>query len=67
MESLWPEIKHIIIRLVTLLILTPVFGYGVLLSIESLIKAWKSNNRKKKWIAITITLLFLSIALGGLK
>ena len=67
MESIILEGKHILFRLFTLLIITPIFGYGILLSVESLIKAWKTNNRVKKWIAITGVLLFLSIALGGLR
>ena len=67
MENLWPELQKILVKLITLIIITPIFGYGVLLSIESLIKAWKSNNRIKKWLAITSILLFLAIALGALQ
>ena len=67
MKNILIEIKHILFRFITLLIIAPIFGYGILLSIESLIKAWKTNNRVKKWLAITATLLFLSIALGALK
>lgn len=67
MESVLIELKHILFKLISLLIITPIFGYGILVSVESLIKAWKTNNRVKKWFAITTTLLFLAIALGGLK
>jgi len=67
MESLILEGKHILFRLFTLLIITPIFGYGLLASIEHLIKAWKTNNKVKKWLAITEILLFLAIALGGLR
>ena len=67
MDSVFIELKHILFRLISLLIITPIFGYGILISIESLIKAWKTDNKIKKWFAITTTLLFLAIALGGLK
>ena len=67
MESLRPEIKHILFKLLSLVIITPIFGYGILCSLESLEKAWKSGNKIKKWFAITLTLLFLAIALGGLQ
>lgn len=67
MESLLSEGRHILFRLISLLVITPIFGYGILISIEHLMKAWKTNNRFKKWLVITEILLFLAIALGGLK
>jgi hypothetical protein len=67
MESLIIEGKHILFRLLTLFIIAPIFGYGILISVEHLIKTWKTNNRFKKWLVITEILLFLAIALGALK
>ena len=67
MESILFELKHMFFKLISLLILMPILGYGILVSVETLIKAWKTNNKVKKWFAITTTLLFLAIALGGLK
>ena len=67
MQNLWTEIKPILINLSKLFILIPIFACGVLYSIESLEKAWKSKKRVKKWFSIAITLLFLAIALGALR
>ena len=64
---IWLELKPILWNLLKLIIIIPIFAYGILYSLESLIKAWKSGSKLKKWFALSLTLLFLSIALGGLQ
>ncbi len=58
--------KHILFRLLFLLVATPIFAIGLMYSIDSLKAAWKSGSKVKKWFALTLSLLFLAIALGGL-
>ncbi len=58
--------RHIIFKLFFLLVAIPIFAYGLMYSIESLTKAWKSGSKVKKWWALCLSLLFLAIALGGL-
>jgi hypothetical protein len=45
MENLCPEIKHILIKFLALLIITPIFGYGILLSMALLHKSKKEKTR----------------------
>ena len=61
------ELRHILFRFAFLIVVVPIFSYGILVSIDSLNKAWKSGSRVKKWFALTTTLLFLAIAFGALK
>lgn len=67
MNSILLEGKQILFKLLTLILIAPIIGYGVLFSTESLIKAWKTNNRFKKWLAITGTIVFLAIVFGWLQ
>lgn len=57
------ELKIFGIKLAFLVCVSPVFGIIFLRSAESFEKAWKSNNRRKKWIAISA--LFFGIAVIG--
>ena len=61
------EVKHILIRLLFLLIVTPIFSYTLMNCIDDLKVSWKSDNKKRKWVSLTLTFLFLAIALGALQ
>lgn len=45
------ELKMVVLKLTTTLLLAPVMGWIIMRSIESLEKAWKTNNKRKKWLA----------------
>ncbi len=66
MHNLLYEFKNILFQLLKLVILIPIFAYGMLCGIENLEKAWKSGSHFKKWLAITTMSLFLAIVLGFL-
>ena len=66
MESLMLEGKHILFKFLTLIIIAPFFGYGILLIAENIIKSWKTKNRMKKWWSITMAIICLGIMLGWL-
>ena len=61
------EAKRILLRLLFLIIVTPICAYTLIGCIDDLRAAWASNNKTKKWLSLTLTLLFLAIALGGLR
>lgn len=67
MESLLSECRHVLWRLCILLVVSPIFAYAILLSIDELEKACKTGSRKKKWVALTLSLISLGIALGALQ
>lgn len=59
--------KVFLLKFVGLIISTPLLGYGALLIIENIEAAWKSNNRKKKWFALSMAMFALAILLGWLQ
>lgn len=67
MENLWSEARHVLIRLIMLLILAPLTAYVMLQCIEDLQKAWKTQNKKKKWRTMTLCLIYLGIIFGFLQ
>jgi hypothetical protein len=58
------ELKFFLVKLVTLLALTPILGYGLFRYFEYFEQVWKTNNRRKKWL-ITCGLFFILACLGG--
>ena len=58
------EPKIFAIKLAGILLLTPLMGYGLLRCAESFEKAWKLNNRRKRWLAMC-GVFFLLAAIGG--
>jgi hypothetical protein len=46
--------KIFLIKLAAFFVIVPLLGYAVLVAIEFIQKAWHSNNRRKKWIAMAI-------------
>lgn len=58
------ELIWFLIKLATLLVLTPFGGFAFLLFLDYFEKISKDNNRRKKWLAMCC--LFFTIAvLGG--
>jgi len=66
-DNLWSEMQHILYKLLSIAVIAPILGYGVLYTVENLEKAWKSGNKVKKWYTITLALVFIAIALGYLQ
>ena len=59
-----PELKFFLIKLAGILLAAPIMGWGILLCAESFEKAWKTNNRRKKWMVSCGEFILLAI-LGG--
>lgn len=57
------ELKMLGIKFLILLVISPILGLVFLPSAELFEKAWKSNDRKKKWMAVTG--LFVIVAVIG--
>ncbi len=56
--------KWFLLRLSGLIILAPVVGYLLIGLIESFEIAWKSNNKKKRWKACALAVIFIALAFG---
>jgi len=61
------ELQHLGIRLAGLIIATPIMGYALMKFAESFEKAWKTNDRKKKWIISCWLFVFLAVIGGWLQ
>jgi membrane protein DedA with SNARE-associated domain len=48
------EWRFFFIKAVGFIVCVPLLGYAVLVAVELIQNAWRSNNRKKKWIAMTM-------------
>lgn len=53
-----------LIRLVALMIVTPFIGIILVRVLEGFEKAWKSNQKKKRWMACCVAFIGLALALG---
>lgn len=60
------EIKLFAIKLGMTLVATPVMGYVIMKCGESFEKAWKTQNRRKKWLASCGFFLLLAAISGWL-
>ena len=58
------ELIRIAIRVIGTLIVTPIMGYLLLGTAEIVEKAWKTNNRRKKWLAMC-GVFFILAGIGG--
>ena len=58
------ELKFFFIKLIVLIIITPLLGFLFLCYFEYFEKVWKSNNRRNKWWMMC-TLIFILIVIGG--
>lgn len=61
-----PEIKEFIWKLLRLVIVTPFAGFALLLSIDEILKAWKTKKFARKWISISIFFFVIAVLLGWL-
>lgn len=59
-------IQTLSIKLAVLILITPICGYGLMRGLEFMEKQWKSNNRKRKWLATCCAFLILEILSGFL-
>jgi hypothetical protein len=58
------ELKMIAMKFGATLLFTPVMGYGLMVCAEKFEKTWKTNNRKKKWLA-TCGMFLILAAISG--
>ena len=58
------ELKIFAIKLLCLLLATPLMGWVIMRCAESFEKAWKTNNRRKKWM-VSCGLFVLLAAISG--
>lgn len=58
------ELKRIGIKIIGTLILMPLMGWVLLKNAELVEKAWTSNNRRKRWLAMCGVFVILA-AIGG--
>jgi len=61
------EFKSFGLKVLYLLIAAPLFASSLLFIIEKLEKAWKENNRAKKFWALTMLMIVVGIILGWLQ
>ncbi|MCI5052510.1 MAG: hypothetical protein MRY21_05175 [Simkaniaceae bacterium] len=61
------ELKWFGLKLLMLLIIAPLFASALLYIIEKIELAWKENNRRKKFWALTMLMIFLGVFLGWLQ
>ena len=58
------ELKLLAIRVGFTLLITPLMGYALMICAEKFERTWKTNNRKKRWLATCGAFLILA-ALSG--
>lgn len=58
------ELKILGIKFLALLLATPIMGWIMMGCAEIFEKAWKTNNRKKKWL-VSCGWFMLLAAIGG--
>jgi hypothetical protein len=58
------EWKWFLIKLIILILLSPMIGFGLLRTFEYFERVWKTGNRKKRWV-ITSVLFFMLACIGG--
>jgi antibiotic biosynthesis monooxygenase (ABM) superfamily enzyme len=58
------ELKMFAIKLVGTLLATPLMGWGLMVVAEKFEASWKTNNRKKKWLASCGIFLVLAAISG---
>ncbi len=55
------ELKIFAIKLLCLLIATPIMGWVIMRLAESFEKAWKTNNQRKKWMVSCGVFMLLAV------
>lgn len=66
-DDFYIGLRHFIIKFGSLLLLTPLFGYLLMDAIDSIERAWKSNNKKRKWLVSCALFFLLAIIAGWLQ
>ena len=65
---LWSfEMKMFLLKLGSLCIFSPVAGFFLLKFADYAEQAWKANNRRKKWIVISVGYFCLQVLSGFLR
>ena len=55
------ELGSFAIKLITVALSAPFFGWGLLQLVTVIEKAWKSNSTRKKWIALSFVYFVFAI------
>jgi len=58
------EFKVFTIKLVSTLLLTPLIGWVIMGFVETFEKAWKTNNKRKRWLACCGLFIILAAISG---
>ena len=67
MSELLLELKVFGMKFLGLALSAPFFGFALLKLSEEIEKAWKSNDKKKKWIALCLAYFVFAILSGFLR
>ena len=54
-------------KLLALIVTAPFAGIALVSLSEEIEKAWKSNNRKKKWVAMSLLYFGIAVLCGALR
>ncbi len=60
------ELKIFAIKLLWLLVATPIMGWVIMRLAENFEKNWKTNNRRKKWMVSCGVFMLLAVISGWL-
>jgi hypothetical protein len=63
---MFQEFKWLSIKVLCLVIVAPLLASSLLYIIEKIEHAWKIGNRRKKFMALTMLMIFMGVCLGWL-
>ena len=64
MSEMPDELKSFVARILMWIILSPITAYAILEISDLIEKAWKSKNRRKKWVALTAAVFCAALITG---
>jgi hypothetical protein len=64
---MYHEFKIFGLKVLCLLIVAPIFASALLQILDKIEKAWKENDRKKKFWSLTMLMIFVGVILGWLQ
>jgi quinol-cytochrome oxidoreductase complex cytochrome b subunit len=60
------ELKILGLKFIVLVAISPMLGFFFLKFIDQVEEAWKTNNRRKKWIVCSIFFMLFAVLSGWL-
>lgn len=64
---MFDELKLFALKLVLLVAIAPLVGFAMLKFVDTIQDAWKTNNRKKKWIVMSTLFAIFAGYVGWLR